>query len=159
MEPIHKASFTDFLRVAGTKQVFLGPLIRAQPPIIPADRIESFVREVFWNLDAILNHHQSLLASLFERQRDQHPIVQSVSDVILAAALAFTDDYEIYIKVCSALLVVTMVTQSSGSTIHWQRLDIGGKCAEILHTKNFYQRAHQTSGQKNETSLRSYHAQ
>jgi hypothetical protein len=148
--------------VAGTKQVFLGPLIRAQPPIIPVDRIESFVREVFWNLDAISNHHQRLLAALFDRQRDQHPIVQSVSDVILAAALAFTDDYEIYIKVCPALLIMTIVTQPHhmfDSTIHWRRLDIGGKCAEILHTKNFYQRARQTSGQENETLLRSYHAQ
>jgi RHO1 GDP-GTP exchange protein 1/2 len=67
------------------------------------DRIENFVREVFWNLDAILEHHQRLVAALFERQRDQHPIVQSVSDVVLAAALAFTDDYEIYIKVCPAV--------------------------------------------------------
>ncbi|KIM33349.1 hypothetical protein M408DRAFT_14127 [Serendipita vermifera MAFF 305830] len=80
------------------KEVFLAPLVQAQPPIIPADRIDAFVREVFWNLDSILDHHQRLVAALFDRQRDQHPIIQSVSDVILAATLAFTEDYEIYIK-------------------------------------------------------------
>jgi RHO1 GDP-GTP exchange protein 1/2 len=44
---------------------------------------KTFVFEVFGNLNAILDHHQRMLASLFVRQRDQHPLVQSVADIIL----------------------------------------------------------------------------
>jgi hypothetical protein len=41
------------------------------------------VSEVFWNLNEILAHHKRMLRYLFARQRDQHPIVQSVADIIL----------------------------------------------------------------------------
>jgi hypothetical protein len=75
------------------------PLMQANPPIIPVDRIQNFITEVFWNLGAILAHHQRLVAALFERQRDQHPVISSVSDIILEAVLAFRDDYDSYIKV------------------------------------------------------------
>lgn len=80
------------------------PLIQANPPIIPTDRIQNFITEVFWNLGAILTHHQRLVAALFERQRDQHPVISSVSDIILEAVLAFRDDYDSYIKVRLRLL-------------------------------------------------------
>ena len=42
--------------------------------------------EVFWNLNEILAHHKRMLRSLFARQRDQHPLVQSVADIILDSA-------------------------------------------------------------------------
>ena len=42
-----------------------------------------FVSEVFWNMKEILGHHRRMLGSLFSRQRDQHPLVQSVADIIL----------------------------------------------------------------------------
>lgn len=38
---------------------------------------------VFWNLDQICAHHEDMLAALFERQQEQHPLVQSVADIIL----------------------------------------------------------------------------
>jgi hypothetical protein len=44
---------------------------------------KTFVSEVFWNLNEILAHHKRMLRSLFARQRDQHPLVQSVADIIL----------------------------------------------------------------------------
>jgi hypothetical protein len=46
----------------------------------------------------------ALVAALFERQRDQHPVISSVSDIILEAVLAFRDDYDSYIKVRLRLL-------------------------------------------------------
>ncbi|CAG7852613.1 Rho1 guanine nucleotide exchange factor 1 [Serendipita indica DSM 11827] len=70
----------------------------ATPPIIQNDRLHNFVSEVFWNFEPILEHHQRLLGALYERQREQHPIIQSLSDLIMEAVLQFTEDYESYIK-------------------------------------------------------------
>jgi hypothetical protein len=64
-------------------QVFMKPLRDASPPVISHDRLPSFMSEVFWNLYDILTHDQRMLGSLFARQREQHPIVQSVADIIL----------------------------------------------------------------------------
>jgi hypothetical protein len=47
------------------------------------------VLEVFWNLKEIFAHHQRMLQSLFSRQRDQHPIVQSVADIVLDSTFVF----------------------------------------------------------------------
>lgn len=62
-------------------QVFLDPLINTSP--IPQARLHPFVEEVFFNLDQIVAHHQRMLGALFERQREQHPLLQSVADIIL----------------------------------------------------------------------------
>jgi hypothetical protein len=45
-----------------------------------------FVSEVFWNMDEIVAHHRRMLRSLFSRQRDQHPLVQSIADIVLDSA-------------------------------------------------------------------------
>jgi hypothetical protein len=65
------------------KQVFVTPLMNADPPVLPAERLHSFVAEVFFNLESISAHHHRMLVRLFERQREQHPLVQSVADIIL----------------------------------------------------------------------------
>ncbi|KAG8831244.1 hypothetical protein FRC17_003440 [Serendipita sp. 399] len=78
--------------------VFLRPLIEAQPPIMQPDRVNGFVHEVFWNFNDILARHLRLSGALFERQQDQHPIIQSVADIVLEATLGFRDEYESYIK-------------------------------------------------------------
>lgn len=44
---------------------------------------KTFIAEVFWNLGKLLGHHQRMLESLLARQRDQHPLVQSIADIIL----------------------------------------------------------------------------
>jgi hypothetical protein len=38
-----------------------------------------------------LAHHQRMLWSLFARQRDQHPFIQSVADIILDSRSPFWD--------------------------------------------------------------------
>ncbi|KAH7884721.1 hypothetical protein F5I97DRAFT_1929559 [Phlebopus sp. FC_14] len=81
------------------REVFIDPLLSASPPTIaPAERLQTFVSIVFWNLDQIISHHERMLAALFERQQDQHPIVQSVTDIILENSFQFQADYESYIK-------------------------------------------------------------
>lgn len=58
---------------------------------MPKERAGDFVSEVFWNLDEILAHHRHMLRSLFVRQRDQHPLIQSVADIILDSTSSFRD--------------------------------------------------------------------
>ncbi|EMD33527.1 hypothetical protein CERSUDRAFT_87363 [Gelatoporia subvermispora B] len=80
------------------REVYIEPMINVQA--VPEQRIRGFISEVFYNLDRILAHHQRLLAALFARQRDQHPLVQSLADIILHECVQspFQRDYEDYIK-------------------------------------------------------------
>jgi len=64
-------------------QVFIGRLLATDPPVISPDNLMSFISEVFGNIDAISSHHHRMLAALFSRQREQHPLVQSVTDIVL----------------------------------------------------------------------------
>ncbi|KAH0833307.1 hypothetical protein J3R83DRAFT_12372 [Lanmaoa asiatica] len=81
------------------KEVFVEPLTSASPPIIgDSNRQQNFMSTVFWNLDQICIRHEHMLAALFERQQEQHPLVQSVADIILESAFQFQADYESYIK-------------------------------------------------------------
>ncbi|KIJ14322.1 hypothetical protein PAXINDRAFT_163479 [Paxillus involutus ATCC 200175] len=81
------------------REVFIEPLESASPSIIgDANRSQNFLSTVFWNLDQICARHEQMLAALFERQREQHPLVHSVADIILEAAFQFQVDYESYIK-------------------------------------------------------------
>ncbi|EJD06594.1 uncharacterized protein FOMMEDRAFT_17102 [Fomitiporia mediterranea MF3/22] len=59
---------------------------------------EDYIHNVFWNISDVLSYHQRMLGSLFARQRDQHPLIQSVSDIILETVLQFQPAYEEYIK-------------------------------------------------------------
>lgn len=63
------------------QEVFVDPLLNTSP--MPQDRLKGFVSEVFYNLDKILVHHRRMLDKLFERQREQHPLLQSVADIVL----------------------------------------------------------------------------
>jgi hypothetical protein len=85
--------------------------------VILEDRLSGFISDVFWNIDRILSRHKRMLSELFERQRDQHPLIQSIADIVLdgtsigchdsscpnasqfpTALLGFREDYESYIK-------------------------------------------------------------
>lgn len=82
------------------KEVLIEPLLNTSP--VPQHRLSGFVSEVFHNLDMIQTIHQRLRDDLFARQRDQHPLIQSIADVILANILdsqqLFRSEYEKYIK-------------------------------------------------------------
>ncbi|KAG6373463.1 hypothetical protein JVT61DRAFT_6616 [Boletus reticuloceps] len=81
------------------EEVFVEPLNSASPPIIgDVNRQQNFMSIVFCNLDQIRLHHERMLEALFDRQQEQHPLVQSVADIILESALQFQGDYESYIK-------------------------------------------------------------
>jgi hypothetical protein len=65
------------------REIYIQGLRSASPPIIRETFLNKFIAEVFGNLDQVVAHHQHMLGALFSRQREQHPLVQSVSDIIL----------------------------------------------------------------------------
>ncbi|KAF5341704.1 hypothetical protein D9611_001832 [Ephemerocybe angulata] len=82
------------------EEVFVKRLKEANPPVIPAANMQNFLNNVFGNLREILVHHQKMLEALFERQRESHPLIPSLADIILETILKpeFRDAYETYIK-------------------------------------------------------------
>lgn len=70
------------IRLSHIFQVFVEPLRTGD--IIKGDgKPEDFIHEVFWNLHEVLTFHQRMLAALFARQREQHPLIQSIADIVL----------------------------------------------------------------------------
>lgn len=79
------------------QEVFVDPLVNTSP--MAQDRVKGFVSEVFYNLDQILIHHRRMLDALFARQREQHPLMQSVADIVLDS------EYMPYLTIVSAGVV------------------------------------------------------
>ena len=67
------------------------------PPIIPRDRLEQFISEVFHNYAELHAHHRRMLDKLHEIQRDEHPVIRSVTAAIYDAVLNFREAYMEYI--------------------------------------------------------------
>ncbi|KZV97410.1 hypothetical protein EXIGLDRAFT_670103 [Exidia glandulosa HHB12029] len=80
------------------QEIFIEPLLNFQPPVIAPHKLQGFVQKVFHNIPEICGYHQTMLAALFGRQRDQHPILQGVADIVLDTALKFQSAYEPYVK-------------------------------------------------------------
>ncbi|KAJ7756435.1 hypothetical protein DFH07DRAFT_820553 [Mycena maculata] len=97
---VFKAEREYVFDLEAVREVFIDRLRSADPPVIRESFLNKFIYEVFGNLDQIIAHHQYMLAALFARQREQHPLVQSLSDIILDTALKeeFRTSYEVYIK-------------------------------------------------------------
>lgn len=77
--------------------MYIIPLRKAEPPIIPRDRLDQFIDEVFHNYAELFQHHKKLVDALHEIQREQHPRIESITAVLFDAALNFRDAYMEYI--------------------------------------------------------------
>jgi hypothetical protein len=111
-------------------QVFVEPLRNASPPVIPPDRLPGFISEVFWNMDNILTYHQRMLYALLSRQREQHPLVQSVADVILDSKFCLTCPlHSSFLH--QPLYCFAQNTNLTSSTTLWRRLVIEQNSNEI----------------------------
>ncbi|KAJ7319295.1 CNH domain-containing protein [Mycena albidolilacea] len=77
--------------------VFLKPLRTAIPPVIPLERLEDFIDEVFGNVLDLRECNRRLLEVMYVRQREQAPVIQRIGDVFLSAATEFRLAYPIYI--------------------------------------------------------------
>ncbi|KAJ7272700.1 CNH domain-containing protein [Mycena haematopus] len=77
--------------------VFLKPLRAANPPVIPLERLEDFIDDVFGNILDLRECNRRLLEVMYVRQREQAPVIQRIGDVFLSAATEFRLAYPIYI--------------------------------------------------------------
>ncbi|ELU40640.1 RhoGEF domain-containing protein [Rhizoctonia solani AG-1 IA] len=69
-------------------------LLYADPPVIShRDRLDILVHEIFFNAQEILSIHLELRDKLYERQRDQHPIIHTVADIYLKWLLEHKEAY------------------------------------------------------------------
>jgi hypothetical protein len=77
--------------------MYVRPLRAMDPPIIPRDRLDSFIQDVFHNFGELHVHHRRLCERIHEIQREEHPIVRSVTAAMYDAVLNFRDAYLDYI--------------------------------------------------------------
>ncbi len=77
--------------------MYVQPLRSAEPSIIPRDRLLAFITDIFHNFGAIHLQHRKLLDRLHAIQREEHPVINSVTAAIFDAALNWRDEYMEYI--------------------------------------------------------------
>ncbi|KAJ6607025.1 CNH domain-containing protein [Mycena sp. CBHHK59/15] len=79
------------------ENMYIQPLRAARPPVMPPERLEQFISDVFHNFADLYAHHRKLVDKFHEIQREQHPNIRSVTAVMFDAALNFRDAYMEYI--------------------------------------------------------------
>ncbi|KZO91124.1 hypothetical protein CALVIDRAFT_531027 [Calocera viscosa TUFC12733] len=84
--------------LAAVQDVFITALLASPGPVGPKPVLDAFLLEVFSNLASVRQQHERMLTELYARQREQHPIIASVADIVLDGALRSTPEYEVYIK-------------------------------------------------------------
>src|SRR5712671_7217608 len=77
--------------------MYVQPLYAADPPIIPRDRLSSFITDVFHNFGDLHSQHRKLLDRLHAIQRDEHPVINSITAAVFDAALNWREAYMEYI--------------------------------------------------------------
>ncbi|KAF7971187.1 hypothetical protein HWV62_21862 [Athelia sp. TMB] len=77
--------------------MYVRPLRSMDPSIIPRDRLEAFIQDVYHNFGELHAHHLKLLDRLHEIQREEHPLIRTVTAPLFDAALNFRDAYMEYI--------------------------------------------------------------
>ncbi|KAG5730352.1 Rho1 guanine nucleotide exchange factor 1 [Termitomyces sp. T112] len=77
--------------------MYIVPLRTSVPPIIPRDRLEVFIEDVFHNYKHLYEHHNELVKALLSIQEDQHPIIGSIIEPLMHAVLQFKQAYQKYI--------------------------------------------------------------
>ncbi|KAJ6458147.1 Dbl-like domain-containing protein [Mycena vitilis] len=77
--------------------MYIRPLRTADPPIVPTERLDQFIKDVFHNFAHLHVHHRTLVEKLHEIQREQHPRIRSITEPVLDAALNFREAYLDYI--------------------------------------------------------------
>lgn len=77
--------------------MYIVPLRTSVPPIIPRDRLEGFIQDVFHNYKQLYEHHKELVKAFLTIQENQHPIIGSIIEPLMQAALNFKQAYQKYI--------------------------------------------------------------
>jgi RHO1 GDP-GTP exchange protein 1/2 len=77
--------------------MYIRPLRSAEPPIIPRERLDSFIHDVFHNFAELHAHHKRLVEQFHEIQREEHPTIRTVTAAVFDAALNFREAYMEYV--------------------------------------------------------------
>lgn len=77
--------------------MYIQPLRSADPPVVPTDRINQFIKDVFHNVSELHEHHRKLVETFHEIQLEQHPTISSITAAMFDAALNFRPAYMEYI--------------------------------------------------------------
>jgi hypothetical protein len=77
--------------------MYVQPLRSADPSIVPRERLSIFITDVYHNFGALHSQHRKLLDHLHAIQRDEHPIINSITAAIFDAALNWREEYMEYI--------------------------------------------------------------
>ncbi|KAG1874382.1 CNH domain-containing protein [Suillus subluteus] len=77
--------------------LFIRPLLKASPPVMPANKLDEFIEEVFGNILDLRECNRRLVEAMYVRQREQAPIIQRIGDVFLEAAREFRFAYPTYV--------------------------------------------------------------
>ncbi|ODO11558.1 hypothetical protein I350_00339 [Cryptococcus amylolentus CBS 6273] len=78
--------------------VLIHGLRTADPPIIEHSRLEPFINEVFSTSVLLYQSHLKILSRVLERQREQWPLMMSLTDIYLENFLELLDLYDAYMK-------------------------------------------------------------
>jgi hypothetical protein len=78
-------------------QMYVRPLRNADPPIIPPERLDSFILDVFHNFSELHAHHRRLVDQFHEIQREGHPTIPSITAAVFDATLNFREAYMEYV--------------------------------------------------------------
>ncbi|KAG0704190.1 hypothetical protein DFH29DRAFT_873972 [Suillus ampliporus] len=73
--------------------IYIQALREMDPPVIPRDRLNNFIGDVFHNFAELHSHHRKLLDQLHEIQREEYPTIRSITAPMFDAALNFRDAY------------------------------------------------------------------
>ncbi|KAH9957981.1 Dbl-like domain-containing protein [Lactifluus volemus] len=96
--------------------MYVQPLRAADPPIIPRDRLSAFIMDSYHNFGALHLQHRRLLDRLHAIQREEHPVIKSVTAAIFDAALNWRESYMEYITnypIAEYRIVDEMATNSA----------------------------------------------
>ncbi|KAJ7594214.1 CNH domain-containing protein [Mycena floridula] len=77
--------------------MYIVPLRAADPPIIPTERLDEFIKDTFHNIGELYSHHLNLVEIFHEIQLEQHPQIRSITAAMCDAALNFRGAYMEYI--------------------------------------------------------------
>lgn len=125
--------------ISKLSQVFIGGLLDTVPPVISPGNLLPFITEVFGNIDAISSHHHRMLSALFSRQREQHPLVQSVTDVILDSQSNVPNLFCVTLRSVNQLpFSSVLITKRTSRATLLPRLDIGLNSRRTRGTANGY---------------------
>ncbi|OJA08433.1 hypothetical protein AZE42_06550 [Rhizopogon vesiculosus] len=77
--------------------LFILPLLKANPPVMPAAKLDEFIREVFGNILDLRGCNRRLVEAMYVRQREQAPIIERTGDIFIDAAVTFRLAYPTYV--------------------------------------------------------------